>query len=173
MARMFFATLVLFLVPGLALADTGAPPMLAPGNPQLFDELVGSWSCMTAAGSAVSANFTVATNGDVSEHMDWSNGGSGGAWDQTFSYDAPSGTWNVKNVGSNGMVFTGATHGADGNVVEITGTQTTGAATVPTRERFTFDLPKFFSHVWETQSADGTWKPTSYAECKRAQASTP
>jgi hypothetical protein len=158
--------LPLALVAAITLADTTA------GNPNLFNGLAGTWSCSTAGGSAVTQQFTVAPNGDVNEHIDWRNprvAGGGGSWDQVFAYDATSGIWNVKNTGSTGLVFTGTIRDADGNVADIVGTQTDGTSTINYRERFVFESPTFFSHVWEAQARDGTWKPTSYSECSLKQ----
>jgi hypothetical protein len=159
MKRTFFATLVLSLVPALAAADTTA------GNPHLFGGLAGTWSCSTAAGSTVLQRYAIAANGDVNEHVEWRNAGAGGTWDQVFSFDATSGTWNVKNTGSTGIVFTGTIRDSGGNVADIVGTQTDGKTTVPYRERFIFESPAFFSHVWDVQGGDGSWRPTSFAEC--------
>lgn len=150
---------------GIVLA---ALTLVAAQGPSLFGSLAGTWSCSTAAGSAVKTTFAVALNGDVVEHMDWINRGVSGTWDQTFSYDTQAGIWNVKNIGSNGWVFNGTTSGAVGNVAMIAGTQTEGARTVPMRERFTFETPTEFEHTWEQQTAAGTWTPTSYAECALA-----
>ena len=150
---------------GIALA---ALTLVAAQSPTLFGSLAGTWSCSTAGGSVVSTTFTVAANGDVLEHMAWTNRGVGGTWDQTFIYDALAGTWNVKNVGSNGWVFTGTTGGAVGNIVLIMGTQTEGTTAVATRERFTFETPAAFQHTWERLAASGDWQPTSYSQCKLA-----
>ena len=128
--------------------------------------MTGEWSCSTAGGSTVRSIFTVAPNGDVDEHQDWINGKVGGTWDQSFIFDPNAGVWNVTNSGSNGWVFTGTTQGAVGNVVLITGSQTEGSQKVTMRERFIFETPASFQHTWEQQAADGSWKPTSYAECQ-------
>jgi len=142
-------------------------------NGMLFAALVGAWSCSTAGGSAVDSTFSLAPNGDVIEHIAWTNSGAGGTWDQSFSYDPQAETWNVKNVGSNGWIFTGTTAGAIGNTALITGTQSEGSSSVPTRERFTFETPGSFQHTWEQQAADGSWKPTSYADCTLASKAAP
>ncbi len=157
MKRAFFATLVLCVVPIVSLADTPAPP-------QLFTAIAGKWTCYTAAGSTVNSTFTVAASGDVSQHMDWKNGATSGAFDQTFSYDAASSTWNVKNAGS-GLAFSGTTRGAANNVVDIEGSQSYQGHTVPEREVFVFGSPGFYSHVWYAQASDTSWRPTSYSEC--------
>ncbi|HTZ56432.1 MAG TPA: hypothetical protein VMB20_15395 [Candidatus Acidoferrum sp.] len=156
--------LVLALISALVVADTTA------GNPHLFAGLAGTWSCSTAAGSSVIQRYSVAPNGDVTERIDWTNPRmSGGSGDQVFSYDASSGAWSVKNTGSIGLIFTGTIRDVDGNVADIVGTQTDGKTTVPTRERFIFESPSFFSHVWEVQGSDGGWRPISYAECSLAE----
>jgi hypothetical protein len=146
----------------------GALTLVAAQSPTLFGSLAGTWSCSTAGGSNVNATFTVAANGDVLEHQNWVNHGAGGTWDQTFSFDSQAGAWNVKNVGSNGWLFTGTTSGAVGNVAIVTGLQAEGTQTVPVRERFTFETPTAFQHTWEQQVSSGDWQPTSYAECKLA-----
>jgi hypothetical protein len=143
----------------VTLADTTA------GNPNLFTGLTGTWSCKTAAGSFVTQRYAIAPNGDVDEHMDWKNGVTAGSWDQVFSYDATSGVWNVKNVGSQGIIFTGTIRDADGNVADIVGTQRDGDSTYAYRERYVFETPSSFSHAWESQASDGSWRPTSFAEC--------
>jgi hypothetical protein len=156
--------LLLALVAAITLADTTA------GNPHLFAGLAGTWSCSTAGGSSVIQQYTVAANGDVNEHIDWTNARTGGGtWDQVFSYDATSGVWNVKNTGSNGMVFTGTIRDADGNIANIVGSQTDGNATTTYRERFIFETPTSFLHTWEAQARDGSWRPTSFAECSLTQ----
>lgn len=150
---------------GIVLA---ALTLAAAQSPSLFGSLAGTWSCSTAAGSTVNTTFAVALNGDVVQHVDWINRGVGGTWDQTFKYDTQAGIWNVKNVGSNGWVFTGTTSGAVGNVAIIAGTQTEGATTVTMRERFTFQTPTEFQHTWEQLTGGGKWAPTSYADCTLA-----
>lgn len=62
----------------------------------------------------------------------------------------------MKNTGSNGLVFTGTIHDADGNVADIVGTQTNGKSTVAYRERFIFVDPS-------------SLEPTSFAECSLTQ----
>jgi hypothetical protein len=159
MKRASLATLGLFILAVPALAD-----------PPSFAQLAGTWSCTTAVGSSVTSTFTVAANGDVSQHERWAtaDGLHRGTWDQTFSYDSHAAVWNVKNVGSNGWIFTGTSNGINGNIAEIIGTQLENAGlTVPVRERYTFNLPQSFEHVWEGQ-VNGAWAPTSYAECTPA-----
>jgi hypothetical protein len=141
--------------------------------PRVFDQLRGTWSCSTAAGSSVSDTFSIGANGGIRDHLEWRNGTTTGSFDQSFSYDAQSDTWHVHNVGSNGIVFDGTSHGTDGNVAVITGTQTVAGTTAPVRERYIFESPKSFSHVWEAKAADGTWSSTSYSQCSLVQPGTP
>jgi hypothetical protein len=150
---------ILLLAAALVL---GAAPASTP-----LAQLTGKWWCSTAKGSAVATSYTVAPNGDVTQHQEWagSDGKAGGTWDQTFRYDAKTRMWNVKNVGSNGWVFTGTSNdGANRRIFEIRGTQNDGQAVSAERERYIFDLPSSYSLLWEKQ-VKGAWTLESYSDC--------
>jgi hypothetical protein len=132
----------------------------------LVAQLAGKWWCTTAAGSAVGSTFTVAPNGDISERIEYGSATKGGWYNQMFAYDASARVWNVKNVGSNGSVFTGTSDGGDSKFMEINGTQSTGQAVTQMRERFIFGSPRSFSHLWE-QQVKGAWVLESYSDCTK------
>ena len=132
----------------------------------LFAQLAGKWWCTTAAGSSVAATFTVAPAGDVSERIGFRSSTKGGWYNQTFIYAPHADVWNVKNVGSNGTVFTGTSDGGDHKLVEIRGTQSDGKVAPPTRERFIFESPQNFSLLWE-QQIKGAWQLESYSDCAK------
>jgi hypothetical protein len=148
----------------LAIALLGVAPPMSP-----LAQLSGKWWCSTAKGSAVATVYTVA-KGEITQHQEWagSDGKAGGSWDQTFRYDPKTQMWNVRNVGSNGWVFSGTSNdGRDRRIFEIRGTQNDGAAVSPERERYIFDLPSSYSLLWEKQ-VKGAWTLESYSDCTYA-----
>jgi hypothetical protein len=130
----------------------------------LATQLAGKWWCTTAAGSAVASTFTVAPNGDISDRIEFASSSKGGWYNQTFHYDAKTGVWHIRNVGSNGSVFTGTSDGGDRKLVEVNGTQKQGSSALPTRERFIFASPQNFSLLWERR-IKGDWQLESYSDC--------
>ncbi|HTV93761.1 MAG TPA: hypothetical protein VMG98_13680 [Verrucomicrobiae bacterium] len=130
----------------------------------LVTQLAGKWWCTTAAGSAVAATFTVTPSGNVTERIEFGSSTKGGWYNQTFIYDAKAGRWNVKNVGSNGTVFTGTSNGGDHKLIEANGTQNYGTSVAPTRERFILESLENFSLLWEKQ-VKGSWQLESYSDC--------
>lgn len=113
----------------------------------------------------MTSTFSVDTSGEVHEVQlrAGAGGNSGGVWHQTFDYNAGSGQWTVRNIGSNGWVFTG-TSGPNGHIVTITGSQIKGLVTVPVRERYVFTSATKFEHTWEQQNG-ANWRVTSHAFC--------
>ncbi len=130
----------------------------------LATQLEGKWWCTTAAGSAVASTFTVAPNGNISDRIEFASSSKGGWYNQTFRYDAKTGVWHIRNVGSNGTVFTGTSDGGDRKLIEINGTQSDGKSAPPTRERFIFASPRNFSLLWEKE-IKGDWQLESYSDC--------
>ncbi len=132
----------------------------------LVAQLAGKWWCTTAAGSAVGSTFTVAPNGDVSNRIEYGSSIKGGWYNQTFVYDATARVWNVKNVGSNGTIFTGTSDGGDHKLIEVKGRQSDGKSAAPTRERYILESAQSFSLLWEKQ-VKGAWQLESYSDCAK------
>ena len=133
-----------------------------------FARLMGSWSCVTVAGSTVVKTFTTPTDGTVKMSESWHAkiGKAHGDFQQIFTRNHATKQWTTKSVGS-GLVFTGDPSGMIGDTLDFTGVQTYQDRAVKTRERFLIDdVGRNFYHLWEVQK-NHRWQPTSLAECTR------
>jgi hypothetical protein len=168
--RIICTAILCAAAPFALLADDPATPTPGPG----FADLAGNWKCTTTAGSWVRSSFVVGPDGNIVEHQEWgtpSSQGVSGTWDQTFSYSTDDKDWTVKNVGSNGWIFTGTADPFDGDSVTINGSQDEGGKNVEVRERYQLDSSEHFDHTWE-RNDDGVWIVTSEARCDRDHPAT-
>ena len=92
-----------------------ATPMPTAQPDLAFARLMGSWSCVTVAGSTVVKTFTALPDGTVQMNESWhaKTGKAHGAFQQTFTRNHATTQWTTKSVGS-GLVFTGDLSGMTG-----------------------------------------------------------